>query len=294
MQVAYGARALGLRAVQLHGDEDALYIRALRGLLPEETEIWAAAAVGREVPRPRLGSDRTLFDSQVGGRSGGTGIAFDWSRLEGRADLGRSVLAGGLRPSNAARRGPGRRLRPRRRLGGRDGARAQGCRPALRLLRGAPAGGAGGGGVRLSGRFGAYGGAYVPEILVPAIEQLEAAFLDAVAGSGFPGGAGRAARQICRAADPAHPLPQPRLRAGPDLSEARGPAPRRRPQDQPGARPGAARPADGQEPADRRDRRRPARSRHRPRRRPVRPRRPGSTWAPTMSSGRSSTSSGWS
>jgi tryptophan synthase beta chain len=33
--------------------------------------------------------------------------------------------------------------------------------------------------VRLSGRFGAFGGAYVPEILVPAIEQLEAAFLDA-------------------------------------------------------------------------------------------------------------------
>ena len=101
MQVAYGARALGLRAVQLHGDEDALYIRALRGLLPEETEIWAAAAVGREVPRPRIGADRTLFDSQVGGRSGGTGIAFDWARLEGRAELCRSLLAGGLRPSNA-------------------------------------------------------------------------------------------------------------------------------------------------------------------------------------------------
>jgi tryptophan synthase beta chain len=33
--------------------------------------------------------------------------------------------------------------------------------------------------MRLSGRFGRYGGAYVPEILVPAIEQLEAAFLDA-------------------------------------------------------------------------------------------------------------------
>ncbi len=33
--------------------------------------------------------------------------------------------------------------------------------------------------MRLSGRFGSYGGAYVPEILVPAIEQLEAAFLDA-------------------------------------------------------------------------------------------------------------------
>ncbi len=33
--------------------------------------------------------------------------------------------------------------------------------------------------MRLSGRFGAFGGAYVPEILMPALEQLEAAFLDA-------------------------------------------------------------------------------------------------------------------
>jgi tryptophan synthase beta chain len=33
--------------------------------------------------------------------------------------------------------------------------------------------------MRLNGRFGEYGGAYVPEILVPAVEQLEAAFLDA-------------------------------------------------------------------------------------------------------------------
>jgi tryptophan synthase beta chain len=33
--------------------------------------------------------------------------------------------------------------------------------------------------VRLSGRFGRFGGAYVPEILVPALEQLESAFLDA-------------------------------------------------------------------------------------------------------------------
>ncbi len=33
--------------------------------------------------------------------------------------------------------------------------------------------------MRQSGRFGRFGGAYVPEILVPALEQLEAAFLDA-------------------------------------------------------------------------------------------------------------------
>ena len=33
--------------------------------------------------------------------------------------------------------------------------------------------------MRLSGRFGRFGGAYVPEILVPALEQIESAFLDA-------------------------------------------------------------------------------------------------------------------
>jgi tryptophan synthase beta chain len=33
--------------------------------------------------------------------------------------------------------------------------------------------------MRLNGRFGRFGGCYVPEILVPALEQLEGAFLDA-------------------------------------------------------------------------------------------------------------------
>jgi len=37
----------------------------------------------------------------------------------------------------------------------------------------------------MPGRFGAYGGAYVPEILVPALEQLEAAFLAAQEDPGF-------------------------------------------------------------------------------------------------------------
>jgi tryptophan synthase beta chain len=39
--------------------------------------------------------------------------------------------------------------------------------------------------MRLNGRFGRFGGCYVPEILVPALEQLEAAFLDARADPGF-------------------------------------------------------------------------------------------------------------
>jgi indole-3-glycerol phosphate synthase/phosphoribosylanthranilate isomerase len=99
--VAAAAGSLDLAAVQLHGEEDAVYIRALRGLLPESVEIWAAGAVGRDLPEPRLGSDRTIFDTMVGGRSGGTGVAFDWSRIAGRGELERSLLAGGLNPGNA-------------------------------------------------------------------------------------------------------------------------------------------------------------------------------------------------
>jgi tryptophan synthase beta chain len=37
----------------------------------------------------------------------------------------------------------------------------------------------------MAGRFGAYGGAFVPEILMPALEQLEAAFLAAQEDAGF-------------------------------------------------------------------------------------------------------------
>jgi indole-3-glycerol phosphate synthase/phosphoribosylanthranilate isomerase len=100
MQVAHAAHSLGLAAVQLHGEEDALYIRGLRRMLPVGVEIWAAGAVGVTVPEPWLGADRILYDSKVGNQSGGTGIAFDWSRLDGHG-LAQAVLAGGLNPGNA-------------------------------------------------------------------------------------------------------------------------------------------------------------------------------------------------
>ena len=100
-EVAAAARGLKLDAVQLHGSEDGHYVRGLRRLLPDYCEIWAARAVGSNVPPPRVGADRFLFDTDVDGRSGGTGKIFDWSKLRGRSELGSSVLAGGLRPDNA-------------------------------------------------------------------------------------------------------------------------------------------------------------------------------------------------
>jgi indole-3-glycerol phosphate synthase/phosphoribosylanthranilate isomerase len=97
-EVAQVAHRLGLKAVQLHGQEDAAYVKALRHMLPPLCEIWAAGDAGDDA---RMGADRTLFDTIVDGRSGGTGKTFDWDRVKGRQDLPGGILAGGLKPENA-------------------------------------------------------------------------------------------------------------------------------------------------------------------------------------------------
>jgi indole-3-glycerol phosphate synthase/phosphoribosylanthranilate isomerase len=91
------AASADLSAVQLHGAEPAEQIAGLRGLLPQEVEIWAACPVNGSAAPARPGADRSLFDS---GR-GGTGEPFDWSLLAGRPDLPSAFLAGGIGPANA-------------------------------------------------------------------------------------------------------------------------------------------------------------------------------------------------
>jgi hypothetical protein len=134
---------------------------------------------GERRPRPldRRGGDRLLFDNGTGG----TGRSFDWRVLRGHPRLGESIVAGGIGPANARRRQP---------LGAyaidvgsafdrKPGTQVAGADP--RAVRRASAAGVGPSAsrMRLNGRFGRFGGTYVPEILVPALEQLEAAFLDA-------------------------------------------------------------------------------------------------------------------
>src|SRR5439155_12033367 len=65
-EVADAAASPDLHAVQLHGTEDAEYVRALRRELPDECEIWTAMSVGRDPPTSR-GGDRILFDNDGGG-----------------------------------------------------------------------------------------------------------------------------------------------------------------------------------------------------------------------------------
>ena len=97
-EVAAAAQLLRLDAVQLHGDEDP---RAVRAKLPKDVELWAVTGVGATVGAARPGAERTLFDTVQSGHSGGTGTAFDWSRIETRDDLPQAFLAGGIGPDNA-------------------------------------------------------------------------------------------------------------------------------------------------------------------------------------------------
>jgi indole-3-glycerol phosphate synthase/phosphoribosylanthranilate isomerase len=96
-EVAQTATVLGLAAVQLHGREDADYVRSLVRRLPGDCEIWKALAVDTLQPETFDAADRLLFDSGPGG----TGRTFDWSLIGKHPRLGTAVIAGGIGPSNA-------------------------------------------------------------------------------------------------------------------------------------------------------------------------------------------------
>lgn len=102
------AKDLHLSAVQLHGQEDQVYITQLRALLPEHCEIWKAKGVvadSQHLPElNELQVDKFLLDCQVGEQSGGTGQAFSWRLLDNSqhqlADKSNIILAGGINPNN--------------------------------------------------------------------------------------------------------------------------------------------------------------------------------------------------
>ena len=143
-----------------------------------------------------------------------------------------------------------------------------------------------------SGRFGAFGGRYIPESLVPACQELEAAFRAAWSDQEFRVPLRRPAPGLRRPAHPRHRMPPALRRArGPGAAQAGRPDPHRLAQDQQRPRPGPA------------HRRRWASRAWWPRPAPAStawPRRPRrrcsvwsawSTWGRSTPSGRSSTSS---
>ncbi|HTL06013.1 MAG TPA: hypothetical protein VL241_09725, partial [Gemmatimonadales bacterium] len=69
------------------------------GLVPAVCAVWKAVAVTERPPRREAtGADRVVLDA----KTPGGGHPFDWKLLAGYAELGDSVLAGGLRAENAA------------------------------------------------------------------------------------------------------------------------------------------------------------------------------------------------
>ncbi len=101
--VAAHAHQLNLHAVQLHGDEDAAYLQALRERLPTHCEMWKAHGVSDVAPAlDGVDADRHLIDSRVGQQSGGTGKTFDWHLIP-KAAKDKVMIAGGLTPDNAAK-----------------------------------------------------------------------------------------------------------------------------------------------------------------------------------------------
>lgn len=92
-------KELGLKAVQLHGDEDQYFVDTLRAQLDSNVEIWKAYGVRDQQPTLLTANiDRHLLDTKIGSQTGGTGLVFDWSLI---GDPSQVMLAGGITPFNA-------------------------------------------------------------------------------------------------------------------------------------------------------------------------------------------------
>ena len=263
--------ALGVTHVQLHGDEGPSFCSAVA----QRTGAKVIKAV-RDRARLRPAGPRALPHRPAP------------ARHRRRRPVRRHRPHVGLEPARAApREGPvpalrradgGQRRRGdrrraavgrRRRVGRRGVAGDQGSGEAAK--RSSPRSRASMSAIEH--RFGPYGGQFVPETLVPALEELEAAWLDGARRPGLPARVPGAAEGLRRPSVAALPRGAPvRGRRPRRLSQARGPQPHRRAQDQQRDRPVPAGQAARQAPDHRRDRRRPARRRDRHRVRAARPR----------------------
>ena len=149
-------------------------------------------------------TDYHLLDAHRSGMRGGTGETFDWelvriAPLEDPARAQRRPAARERRPRRSPRcaRSPSTRpAAPRPAPASRTRRR---WRPSWRRSRSTRA--AGGGAMSaVEHRFGPYGGQYVPETLMPALAELEEAWVAACGRRGLPRRARRAAARLRRAA----------------------------------------------------------------------------------------------
>ena len=214
------ARELALDVVQLGGSETVEAVREVgRG---GRWAVWKTLHARTGVPMSAAArrfaavADGILVDSWDPRRPGGTGRVFSWAGVgrEVRAAIGSAgfIAAGGMTPENAGAAVAA--LRPdvldvssgvESVPGAKDPDRTRAFVEAVRRAgarRTTVTTSAG-----RSGRFGPYGGRYVPETLIPALDELGDAYRAAVADPAFLAEADAlAADYVGR---PTPPLPAP-------------------------------------------------------------------------------------
>lgn len=95
--VVHLAQSLKLFAVQLHGQENELYVEELRQQLPNDCRIWQAYGVIDNIPAFNPSVDGQVLDN----KNGGSGKTFDWRQLATNSQSYKNtLLAGGIGPSN--------------------------------------------------------------------------------------------------------------------------------------------------------------------------------------------------
>jgi phosphoribosylanthranilate isomerase len=97
------ARQTGIDLVQLHGNESAEYCSlvekpVIKALHISEKSVPESLKKEIELYRPQV--DYLLFDTQVNGKWGGTGQAFDWKILQELSNEISFFLSGGLNADN--------------------------------------------------------------------------------------------------------------------------------------------------------------------------------------------------
>ena len=133
----------------------------------------------------RFRVDFHLLDAHTEGLRGGSGRSWDWDLSPHRRSKVPAILSGGLTADNVAGGiAAVKPVRGRRRVGHRGRAGDQGPGEDAGVHGGGPAPRRDAAGARVVSavvehRFGPYGGQYVPETLMPALAELEAAWVAA-------------------------------------------------------------------------------------------------------------------
>jgi phosphoribosylanthranilate isomerase len=99
-EIASIVQEVGLDAVQFHGQESPELLQSFAGKYRIKVFAVDASFDPNSVLPYQDCCEAFLFDTQVGGQSGGTGAVFSWDLLAGLAKQKTWFLAGGLGPEN--------------------------------------------------------------------------------------------------------------------------------------------------------------------------------------------------